>query len=211
MRASIPLVMAAALGCAQPQRKVEIPAPAETASRRVDLLRSAGISEAGLVQALEPDSYGGQRQAAEAIEAYASGEDLKALLLAQAAAGAEPGSGPRRRLLAGIEAKTGLASDPEGVLPLSGLVHLELRRAEEAFFAEKYGAAVQACRRVLLLEPGNAQAWTRLGSALYAVGDSVGANEAYRKALVFSPNDEELKAFMREKGYLQTDEGSRKR
>ncbi|MFA5139269.1 MAG: tetratricopeptide repeat protein [Elusimicrobiota bacterium] len=213
MRVSIaPSLLTAAclLGCAQPQRKAAPPRPAaaDAAARRVDLLRSAGISEAELKRALELDPYGGEAQAAEAIEAYASGEELKAMLLAQAAAGAEPGSGPRRKLLKGLEEKTGIEADPAEILPLPGIVHLELQRAEEAFFAEKYGAAVQACRKALLLEPGNAQAWTRLGSAHHALGDAVSANEAYQKALVFSPKDDELRAFMKERGYLPTEEGS---
>jgi tetratricopeptide (TPR) repeat protein len=213
MRTPSALALAALLGCCAPQTKTAAPRPAavQAAARRVDLLRSAGIPDADLARVLAADPYGGQTQAAEAIEAYASGEELKALLLAQAAAGAEPGSGPRRRLLAGIAAKTGLAADPDGILPLPGIVHLELRRAEEAFFAEKYGAAAQSCRRALLLVPGNAKAWTRLGSALHALGDPVGANEAYQKALVFSPKDDELRAFMRERGYLPAEEGSRNR
>lgn len=206
MRNAPLLLLITAFGCAAPQPKS---AEKPSASRRVDLLRSAGISEAELEQLLEPDSYGGETHAAEAIEAYTSGEELKALLLAQAAAGAEPGSGPRRRLLKGIEDKTGLKADPDGILPVSGLVHLELQHADEAFFAERYGAAVQSCRRALLLQPDNAEAFKRLGSAHYALQDAASAKEAYQKALELSPKDEELKAFMREKGYLSTDEGPR--
>jgi tetratricopeptide (TPR) repeat protein len=171
-------------------------------ARRAELLAEAGGGHDLLAEALRSDDFGGPVTTGEAIEAYAEGRELKAVLLAQAALGADPGNGARRRLLSALEKKTGLKADAEGILPMDGLVHLELKRAEEAFFSERFGAAVQACRRVLLLDPDSRDAWLRLGSAHYALGDEDRAKAAYLRARQLEPGDAGLDRFLETRGWL---------
>ena len=185
----------------------EEPAAAKAPDPRMDARRTEPLSEAGgahdlLAEALRSDEYGGSLQAGEAIEAYAAGEEQKALLMAQVALGSDPGNGARRRLLSAIEKNTGMKADPDGILPLEALVHLELQRAEEAFFSELFGAAVQACRRALILSPDSSEAWLRLGSAHYALGDEERARASYLRARELGPGDADLERFLETRGWL---------
>lgn len=176
---------------------------ADPDSRRLDLLSQASGEEGDLLQAaVRHDDFGGSLQMGEAIEAYADGEELRSLLLAQAAVGADPGNGARRKLLETLEAKTGLTADPEGMLPLKALVHLELKRADEHFFGERFGAALQACRRALLLSPKEHEGWMRLGSTHYALGEMDRAKAAYLRARALDPKDAHLERFLLERGWL---------
>lgn len=156
------------------------------------------------------DLYRGGESAAlwveRALEAFVAREDLRAVLFAQAALGADPGNEARRILLRSLSSRTGIDVDPEGVLPLPSLVQHELRKADEAFFAQRFGAAIQACRRALLLDADLAKAWVRLGSAHYAVGERRPARLAYKKALALEPGDAELARFLRESGLEGDDE-----
>ena len=61
----------------------------------------------------------------------------------------------------------------------------------------------EACRRALLLDPQNRQAWVRLGSAHYALGEKKRASEAYLRALELGPDDLELQEFLKERRWLQ--------
>jgi len=148
----------------------------------------------------DDDSAGGVL-ARSAVSAYLQKENLKAVLLAQAALGDDPGSEARRVLLIVLARRTGIDFDPEGVLPLAGLVQHELRKAETAFFDQRFGAAVQASRRALLLDPRDARGWQRLGSAQYALGMESEARAAYLRALELDPKDPHLRRFMDEKGW----------
>jgi Flp pilus assembly protein TadD len=139
--------------------------------------------------------------ARNAMFSYMEGDNLKALLLSQAAVGEDPDNEMLRALMTTLSRVTGIEVDPEGVLPLRGLIQYELRRAELAFFDQRYGAAVQACRRALLLDPKNSTAWQRLGSAEYALGQEKEAKAAYQRALELEPNDFHLRVFMGEKGW----------
>ncbi len=62
----------------------------------------------------------------------------------------------------------------------------------------RYDLAVQECGIVLELEPENILAMKRLGSAYYALGRAGKAKKAWQKALRLSPNDSELKGFIKQ-------------
>lgn len=149
------------------------------------------------------DEFDGARLSGLAIDAFGAGQDHKAILLAQAALGADPGNGSRRKLVEMIEKKTGLRHDPEGVLHLNALVHYELKRADEAFFKERFGSAVRYCRRALMLAPNSGPALRKLGSAHYALGEKNKARAAYERALALDPGDPRLRRFLVERGWMQ--------
>ena len=160
--------------------------------------------EIPLDELLKPDEYDGPTLSAYALEAYANGKHLKAVLLAQSALGADPGNGTRRKLLTTLENRTGVSADPEGILPKDSLVHHELSQADAAFFQEKFGAALQHCRRALLVDPQRSDAWQKLGSAHYAAGSGSRARESYLKALELTPKDPILRDFLAKRGWLNS-------
>lgn len=172
-----------------------------TDARRAALLSRLGDA-AALSELLRADDLDGPLLAGTALEAYAEGSELKAVLFAQAALGADLGNSSRRKFLNILAVETGIPFDPEGVLPPAGLVQHELARAEAAFFERRFGAATQFCRRALLVSPKDARAWTRLGSTYYAVGDEARARQAYSQALTLDPNEPTLTRFMTERGWM---------
>lgn len=195
-----PPVPAPAAARAPAPPPVEKKAPSRTDARRAALLERLG-GPASFSDLLTPDPLDGPLLAGQALEAYADGRELEAVLRAQAALGADPGNGARRRLLKSLGELTGIPPDPDGILPLSALVQHELAGAEAAFFERRYGAALQACRRALLLSPGDPRAWTRLGSSFYALGDEARARDAWAKAGPAA--DPALARFLKEKGWSQ--------
>ncbi|TBR20497.1 tetratricopeptide repeat protein [bacterium] len=216
MRARAALLAAALAAACVPKtaaRRPETPsAPPPLVSRpkehsRVDARRLALLARLGdpsaLSDLLRPDDLDGPLLSGVAVEAYAEGLELKAVLFAQAALGADPGNAARRKLLNVLALDTGIPFDPDGVLPRAALVQHELTRAEAAFFERRFGAAAQFCRRALLVGPEDPEAWTRLGSSYYAVGDEERAKQAYAKARALRPGDEALARFLAEKGWAQ--------
>jgi tetratricopeptide (TPR) repeat protein len=171
-------------------------------NRRRDRLveKIGGIPGVSLL--LRPDDFDGPSLAERSLEAYAEGRTLKAVLLGQAALGADPGNEARREMLRAIAEFSGVPVDPGGILPLRALIRRETTRADTAFFAERFGEALQACRRALLLESEVAEAWVRLGSVYYALGQKDQARMAYIRALDMRPKAPELKRFLRERGWL---------
>lgn len=191
---------------APPSAAAALTAPAGDRSR-ADARRTALLARLGdasaLNELLRADDLDGPLLSGTALEAYAEGSELKAVLFAQAALGADLGNAARRKLLNILAAETGIPFDPEGVLPPAALVQHELSRAEAAFFEKRFGAAAQFCRRALLVSPEDSGAWTRLGSTYFAVGDETRARQAYAKALTLDPDDPTLTRFMTERGWLQ--------
>jgi tetratricopeptide (TPR) repeat protein len=61
----------------------------------------------------------------------------------------------------------------------------------------RYDLAIEECSIVLELEPQNTLALKRLGSAYFALGKKDKAREAWEEALQLSPDDNELKLFIK--------------
>jgi tetratricopeptide (TPR) repeat protein len=62
----------------------------------------------------------------------------------------------------------------------------------------RYDLAIQECTIVIELQPGNILAWKRLGSGYYAIGKKDKARESWEKALKITPDDAELKQFIKQ-------------
>jgi len=62
----------------------------------------------------------------------------------------------------------------------------------------RYDLAIQECTIVIELQPGNILAWKRLGSGYYAIGKKDKARESWEKALKITPDDTELKQFIKQ-------------
>jgi tetratricopeptide (TPR) repeat protein len=138
-----------------------------------------------------------------AVDAYLSREEDRALLLAHAALGQEPSKGAYQHLLDAISGLSGRQVERDLVLPPGRLAELKMKKAMDAVYARRFEAAIVLLREALWLDPENAAAWTKLGSAYFAVNDKERAAEAYRKAVEFDPADTKLKEFMRAQGMRQ--------
>jgi tetratricopeptide (TPR) repeat protein len=62
----------------------------------------------------------------------------------------------------------------------------------------RYDLSIQESSIVIELQPDNVLAWKRLGSAYYAIGKKDKAREAWETALKISPDDVELKQFIKQ-------------
>ncbi len=134
------------------------------------------------------------------VSAYLDGDEDRAMLLAHATAGTVNRHGGYRRLLDSMAQLTGRKVDRDSIIPPARLTALRMKQGVDAVYQRRFPAAAEALRDALWLEPGNAMAWTRLGSAYFAMGDKSRAGVAWKKALEINPADEKLKAFMAAQG-----------
>lgn len=136
----------------------------------------------------------------QAVEAYLADEPERALLLAHAGLGTAPGVPAHRRLLEAMAELTGGKVDRDLILPPLRLAALRMKQAMDAVYARRFDLPVKLLREALWLNPGDPLAWTRLGSAYFALGDRERALAAWNRALQLNPADEKLRAFMRQQG-----------
>lgn len=137
------------------------------------------------------------------VSAFLDGEEDRAMLLAHATAGTVNRHGGYRRLLDAVSQLTGRKVDRDSILPPARLSALRMKQGVDAVYQRRFPVAVEALRDALWLEPNNAMAWTRLGSAYFAMGDKPRAAAAWKKALEINPADEKLKAFMTAQGIAE--------
>lgn len=136
----------------------------------------------------------------QVVSAWLDGEEDRAMLLAHATAGTVNRHGGYRRLLDGMASLTGRKVDRDAILPPARLAALRMKQGVDSVYQRRFGPAVESLRDALWLEPNNAVAWTRLGSAYFAMGDKPRAGAAWKKALELNPADDKLKAFMAAQG-----------
>lgn len=80
-----------------------------------------------------------------------------------------------------------------------GMTLLEYKRslALDHLYGARYHQAIDTLNEVLALEPADLVALKRLGSAYYSLGLHAKAREAWQRALALSPEDQQLKKFLR--------------
>lgn len=81
---------------------------------------------------------------------------------------------------------------PEGMT----LAEYKLYQALQSFYEGRYAKVIDECQDVLTVEPRNFQAYKRLGSAFYAMGNEEKAIESWKKSLQFNPTDNNLRDFI---------------
>lgn len=140
--------------------------------------------------------------AAEAIDAYIEGKDLKALLLAHAALGTDMRGAPVfEELLYVISDLVRIHVRREEILPREALIKEKLRKAARGFYIQQFDMAAKECEEAAVLDEANPVAWTRLGSAYFMMGDKAKARSAYLKALELNPGDTVTRQFMAAQGW----------
>lgn len=136
--------------------------------------------------------------AQQAIEAYLAGEEDRAMLLAHAALGSAPRVPTYHRLLDSMAKLTDRKVQRDQIMPPGRLAALKMKQGVEAVYARRFNVATNILRESLWLDPANALAWTRLGSAYFAMGDRRRAKIAWTKALGINPGDDKLRRFMKQ-------------
>jgi len=92
----------------------------------------------------------------------------------------------------------------EEITPGMSLVDQKLYNALNYFYEGKYDMTIREAHDVLKLEPNNALAYKRIGSAFFAMGQREKAKQAWNRSLQMNPADKTLKEFLdrwEEKGY----------
>lgn len=106
----------------------------------------------------------------------------------------EPDNFTMMRLLGRVEEKTGYRVDRSQ--PASGLTLVDKMQYEGliAFKRKDYAETIKLCEEILLLEPDNALALKRMGSAFYALGEKDKAKKMWERSngLVYDKNLDEL-------------------
>ncbi|MBI4349153.1 MAG: tetratricopeptide repeat protein [Elusimicrobia bacterium] len=146
----------------------------------------------------QPSAQAALAQAA--IMSYLEEDHDKAILFAHAALGQDVRNATYNKFLRSVSAVTGRPVNREDVLPVPALISLRLKQAVDSVFAQKFDRGIAACKDALALDPQNATAWMRLGSAYFASGDKANAVQAYKNALQLDPTNEKLRQFMAQQG-----------
>ncbi len=92
----------------------------------------------------------------------------------------------------------------EEITPGMSLVDQKLYNALNYFYEGKYDMTIREAHDVLKLEPNNALAYKRIGSAFFAMGQREKAKQAWNRSLQMNPADKTLRDFLdrwEEKGY----------
>jgi tetratricopeptide (TPR) repeat protein len=89
-------------------------------------------------------------------------------------------------------------STMEGPVGDMNIIDQYLFAALNHIYDGRYDLSIQECTIITELQPENILAWKRLGSAYYAIGKKDKARETWEKALKVSPDDAELKQFIRQ-------------
>jgi len=92
----------------------------------------------------------------------------------------------------------------EEITPGMSLVDQKLYNALNYFYEGKYDMTIREAHDVLKLEPNNAFAYKRIGSAFFAMVQREKAKQAWNRSLQMNPADKTLREFLdrwEEKGY----------
>jgi tetratricopeptide (TPR) repeat protein len=81
---------------------------------------------------------------------------------------------------------------PEGMT----LAEFKLHQGLQLFYEGKYARVIEECQDVITVEPKNYQAYKRMGSAFYAMGNEEKAINSWKKSLQYNPADKNLKDFI---------------
>ena len=134
--------------------------------------------------------------AQKAISAYLNGQDDDAMTWAFVAAGAAGKNMQYIDFVKSLAYLTRRRISKDDMLAPTEFISRKMEIALHAIYQKRFAEAVSECREAILINPRNATAWKRLGSAYFAWGHKGEAKKAYEKALELNPNDANLKKFM---------------
>lgn len=140
--------------------------------------------------------------AKEVINSWLDLNDKKSYLLAHIMYGTNP-KGPTvfEELLQFISKDYGFALRTDEFLSKDAWVVYKLKKSANYFYLKQYNMVVEECSEIVMIDPNNHLALTRLGSAYFMLGDKEKAKYYYEKALEINPNDTITLEFMKKQGW----------
>lgn len=76
------------------------------------------------------------------------------------------------------------------------LSEYKLQQALRYFYDGEYSKVIEETQDVIVIEPDNAQAYKRMGSAFFAIGNEEKALESWKKSLLLNPSDDSLRDYI---------------
>lgn len=140
-------------------------------------------------------------EAARAAREHVEGQSAKSVLLAHSAAGYARNNIFYQDLLKLLAALNSRDVVKDEILPRPTLVAAKLEKAAAAFYVQDFKLAAKECADVVILDENNAEAWKKLGSAYFALGDKAGARASYNRVLEINPQDPAVLKFMALQGW----------
>ncbi len=133
----------------------------------------------------------------QGVKEYVEHNNAQVLLLAlNHILSEDPEDEVARRLLRLLGSLEGIPEPrirvPRGVT----LTEYKLHEALQYFYDARYSEAIRELQDVLTVDPGNAAAYKRLGSAFFAMGNEERAVEAWEESLRRDPSDDNLRDFL---------------
>lgn len=135
----------------------------------------------------------------QALKSYIYMEDQKAYLLAHISYGTDiKGDSIYEEILYTISDLIKLQVRRDEILPKNSWITQKLKKTASYFYVKQYNMVIKDCEEIILIDPSNHMAWTRLGSAYFMLGDRENAKKAFKKALEINPNDKVVREFLQE-------------
>jgi len=136
------------------------------------------------------------------VSYYIEDKPKKALNILQYASELSPKDKEIPRLLNIMKREYPAIAEQEKISAGMTLVEQKLYRALNYLYEDRSDLAIVECQEVLELEPNNALALSRLGSAYYVIGQKEKAKELWLKVLELEPGNKEVPEFLRKEGVL---------
>jgi tetratricopeptide (TPR) repeat protein len=136
------------------------------------------------------------------VSYYIEDKPKKALNILQYASELSPKDKEIPRLLNIMKREYPAIAEQEKISAGMTLVEQKLYRALNYLYEDRSDLAIVECQEVLELEPNNALALSRLGSAYYVIGQKEKAKELWLKVLELEPENKEVLEFLRKEGVL---------
>ncbi len=108
----------------------------------------------------------------------------------------DPGDRQAENLLRLISSIEGISQPRIRVASGMSLSEYKLHRSLQRFYEGEYARAIELAQDVLVIEPRNAEAYKRIGSAFYAIGNEERAVENWEESLRINPADTQLERFL---------------
>ncbi|MGM0568730.1 MAG: PorV/PorQ family protein [Elusimicrobiota bacterium] len=136
-----------------------------------------------------------------ALKEYIENDNTELLVLAlNHILALDPSDREAERLLGLVAMIEGIEQPRIRVASGMTLAEYKLHRSLQNFYEAEYSRSIELAQDVLVIEPDNAEAYKRIGSAFYAMGNEERAAEAWEKSLEIDPDDAQLRRFLQRLG-----------
>ncbi len=131
------------------------------------------------------------------VRYFINGDNVNSVKLLSYALSKSPENRTLARLLTKIEEKTGIRAEKIELPSGRTIVDQKHNEALIAFRKKDYARVVALCDEILFLEPEDAEAYKKLGSAFYAMGEKEKAIKMWEQALSLDKKDTRLAEFIK--------------